>query len=208
MSAGIIEQVARDSGAVLSPLTVQQYEKMIEIGILPEGAPIELVDGLLVRKDRRDAVSPSMTVGTRHSSAVKMLALLLPKLLDEHAFHVQSQQPVTLSGMDQPEPDVAVIRGMVSNFTSHHPGPADVVLVIEVADSSLTYDRTTRHRLYAVAGIPLYWIVDLRQNRIEVYERPNPQQERYESVVGYGMGNAVPFTIGSQSLELNVGDVL
>lgn len=208
MSAGIIERVARDSGAVLSPLTVQQYESMLKAGIIKECAPIELVDGLLVHKDRRDSRSPGMTIGTLHALSVVQCANGLALILPHASFHVRSQQPVTLGNIDQPEPDVVVAKGAPGDYRSHHPGPADIALVIEVADSSLTYDRTTKQRLYAVAGIPQYWIVDLTTNRIEVYERPNPQQERYESVVGYGKGDVVPFMVGVQALELAVGDVV
>jgi hypothetical protein len=208
MSAGIIEQVARDSGAVLSPLTVQQYEAMMEAGILQEGAPIELIDGLLVHKDRRDGGSPGKTIGTLHAHGVVQFTNALAALLQGSHFHVRSQQPVTLSEIDQPEPDVLVAKGTAKDYRAHHPGPTEISLVIEVADSSLTYDRTTKQRLYAVAGIPAYWIVDLTQSRIEVYERPNPQQERYESAVGYGIGDVVTFTIGSQALGLRVGEVL
>ena len=124
-----------------------------------------------------------MTVGTRHSYCVRKIDRALTSLMEGYAFHVSSQQPVTLTEIDEPEPDAAIVRGSLEDYREHHPGPEDIVVVVEVSDSSLTLDRTTKQRLYSVAGIPAYWIVDLTTNQIDVYERPNPQQERYESVV-------------------------
>src|SRR5262245_44820207 len=100
MSAGIIEQFARNSGAWLAPLNVQQYEAMMQAGILKEGAPIELIDGLLVHKDRRDSGSPGMTIGQRHIRAVKKLNRIFQGLLGGHRLHIHSQQPFTLTELD------------------------------------------------------------------------------------------------------------
>lgn len=208
MTTALVREIAESLDVLLEPLTVEQYHTMLTTGILREGAPIELIDGLLVQKDRRDAGSPGMTVGTLHSLAVSKLAYILSILIGGQALHVRPQQPVTLSEVDQPEPDVAVVHGSFEDYRESHPGPADIALVIEVADSSLTIDRTSKQRLYAVAGIPYYWIVDLKANQVEVYERPSPQQERYETVARYGIDDVVRFTVGAQGLELKVRDVL
>jgi Uma2 family endonuclease len=208
MSAGIVAEVARSRGALLAPLTVEQYRAMMRAGILREGASIELIDGLLVSKDRRDSRSPGMTVGARHSYSVRQMDRTLTRLAEGFGFHVRSQQPVTLTEIDEPEPDASVVRGSINDYRERHPGPEDVVLVVEVADSSLTFDRTTKQRLYSIAGIPAYSVVDLTANRIECYSLPNAGEGRYESVVRYGTGDAVPFMIGSQELELSVSDIL
>lgn len=208
MSTTLVSEIAASHDVFLEPLTVHQYHAMMKAGILTEGAPVELIDGLLVHKDRRDAGSPNTTVGTLHSSTVTKLAHALAALLAGQPFHVRTQQPATLSGSDEPEPDIAVVRGTLDDFRTHHPGPAEVMLVVEVADSSLSYDRTTKRSMYAQSGIPEYWIVDLTKQRLEVCERPNTLQERYESVVSYGASDVVRFTIGALSLELSVADVL
>jgi len=208
MTTALVRDIAESHDLFLEPLTVEQYHAMMKAGILREGAPIELIDGLLVQKDRRDARNPTMTVGTLHSLAVTKLAHILSTLIAGHPFHVRSQQPATVSEVDEPEPDIAVVHGAFDDFRARHPGPADVALVIEVADSSLTYDRTTKQRLYAVAGIPQYWIVDLTTNQIEVYERPNPSREQYESAARFRAGDIATFTIGSHPLVLKVGDIL
>lgn len=208
MTTALVREIAESLDVLLEPLTVEQYHTMLTTGILREGAPIELIDGLLVQKDRRDAGSPGMTVGTRHSYCVRKIDLALAALNHGCLAHVASQQPVTLTTINEPEPDAAIIRGTLDQYREQHPGPDDVLLVVEVSDRSLSLDRTTKQRLYAVAGIPSYWIVDLKTNQIEVYEQPNAQQERYESVARYGIDDIVRFTVGSQALELQVRDVL
>jgi hypothetical protein len=152
-------------------LTVDQYHLMIESGILTEGEPIELLDGFLVRKDRSAAGKDPMTVGPDHSLTVKKLARLDRKL-NRFGCHIQTQQPVTIPDHDEPEPDGAIVVGRPEDYAGRNPGPGDVTCVIEVSDSSLRVDRTTKLRVYADAGIPQYVIINLVDRVIEVYSRP------------------------------------
>lgn len=174
------------------PLTVEQYHRMIEQGILPEGEPIELLDGHLVRKDRSAAGDDPMTVGPDHVLVVKRLARLSRKL-ERLGCHMQTQQPVSLPPYDEPEPDAAVVLGSEEDYIGRLPVAADVPCVIEVADSSLRRDRTTKLRIYAHSGIGTYVIVNLFDRVVEVYSEPLAGKGRYRRCVTLAAG---------QSLEL------
>jgi hypothetical protein len=206
--AGIIDDIAKGSTAVFAPITVQQYHDMISAGILLEGAPVELIDGLLVQKDRSDNGGPATMVGPRHATTVHRLPKTLDPALVGEPFHCRTQLPVTLSGLGEPEPDGAVVAGTAEEYANHHPGPADVRLVVEVADSSLAYDRTTKQRIYAAACIPLYWIVNLRDNVVEVYETPLPDQGRYQTCVAYHPGDEIAFQLPGREVRVAVSELL
>ena len=160
-----------DDHATLFPLDVRRYHRMIELGILPEGEPFELLDGCLVRKDRSATGEDPMTVGLGHAWVIGELGDLAPRLR-RLGCHMRVQLPITLPLLNEPEPDGAVVLGSKNAYRERHPGPADVTCVIEVADSSLARDRTTKLRIYAAAGIPMYVIVNLIDRVIEVYSEP------------------------------------
>src|SRR4051794_7057404 len=113
-----------DDRAQVVPLTVDQYHRMIETGILPEGQPIELLDGYLVRKDRSQSGADPMTVGHQHAWAIDKLAELL-SIVRQHGYSPRIHPPVPLPPDDEPEPDLAVIRGRPDDYRGRHPGPAD-----------------------------------------------------------------------------------
>jgi Uma2 family endonuclease len=148
---------------------------MIEAGILAEGEPIELLDGLLVRRNRGEG----MTTHPLHSLVVSKLNIRVVAALDALPCHVRIQSPLTLPPRDEPEPDLAIVLGQPADFALRHPGPTDVTCVIEVAGSSLTRDRTIKQRIYATAGIPQYAIANLVHFRVEVFEGPDPAKGRY-----------------------------
>lgn len=150
------------------PLTVDQYHQMVEAGILPEGAPIELLDGLLIQKDRGAA----MTTNPRHASVLDSLNWLLAAELPPRGGYLRLQSPLTLPPHHEPEPDAAIVRGKPQDYRDHHPLAADVCCVIEVADSSLERDRTLKQRIYATAGIDQYVLINLTDRRVELFEEP------------------------------------
>lgn len=160
-----------DDRTVFLPLTVEQYHRMIAAGLLPEGEPYELLDGLLVRKDRSAAGKDPMTVGHEHATAIAILMDLNPRLR-RLGCYIRIQQPVTLPPWDEPEPDGAVVLGKLTDYTDRHPGAADLTCVIEVSDSSLRRDRTTKLRIYAGSGIARYIIINLPDRVVEVYTQP------------------------------------
>ncbi len=157
------------------PLTVEQYHGMIEAGILAEGEPIELLDGLLVRRNRGEG----MTTNPLHSLVVSKLTMGIVAALAAFPCHARIQSPITLPPRDEPEPDLAIVVGLPADFADRHPGPADVTCVIEVAGTSLERDRTIKQRIYAVAGIPQYVIVNLLHSRVEIFEQPSAREGRY-----------------------------
>jgi Uma2 family endonuclease len=149
--------------AALYRLSVEQYHDMLRKGILKDGAPIELVEGVLVQK---------MTKRPRHCFANQTLRDLLGSMVGPGYF-VSVQDPVT-SEDSEPEPDVWVARGTRREYLEQdrHPGPQETPLVVEVADSSLEFDETNKLRANARARLPVYWIVNLIDRRIQVYTNP------------------------------------
>ena len=158
MNLPLLAEVVAGRAPLIEPLSVDQYHRMLETGVLAEGRPLELVDGFVVRKDRSPLGGDAMTHGTRHVWALTCL-LDLASALKAANLHLRQQVPVTLSPRDEPEPDATIVRGERSAYLSRHPGPEDVLVAVEISDSSLAYDRRTKQRLYATAGIPayLYW---------------------------------------------------
>ncbi len=142
-------------------LSVPQYHAMIDADILTEDDPVELLDGWLV---------PKMPKKPPHRLATGLVREALERL-GLAGWYVDSQEPITTID-SEPEPDVAVVRGERRDYVDRHPGSGDVGLVVEVADSSLERDRTLKRRLYAAAGIAVYWIVNLVDGQIEVLSEP------------------------------------
>jgi Uma2 family endonuclease len=143
--------------------TVSEYEEMIRRGILKEDLPVELIFGEVVAK---------MPVGSLHGACVKRLNRRLTDLVGDRAI-VSVQDPVRLAE-SEPEPDLALLAPRADYYASGTPGAADVLLVIEVADTSLDDDRELKGFLYSKAGIGEYWIVNLVDRCLEIYRRPRP----------------------------------
>ena len=179
MSATLLDEVRSGTAPPLVPITVKQYHLMIRDGIFQDGDPIELIDGMLVRKDRSARGENLMTHNPRHALLIKRLQRLLSIHSETGDWHLQIQLPVTLNSINCPEPDIAVVRGSEEGYADRHPGPADLSLVIEIADSSVKIDRSTKQRLYATAGVPLYWLVNLSESQVEVYEQPDAESGKY-----------------------------
>jgi Uma2 family endonuclease len=164
-------------------LSVDQYHAMIQAGILAEDDPVELLEGWLVTK---------MPKNPRHSLVTQLIQTALTRLLPS-GWQVRGQEPVTTED-SEPEPDVVVARGDLRQYLDRHPGPQDVALVVEVADSSLQRDRMLKKRLYAAVGIPVYWVVNLPELHIEAYAYPSGKVEQptYRHQQDYGTADAIP----------------
>jgi Uma2 family endonuclease len=160
-------------------MTVEQYHAMIDTGILDEDSPVELLEGVLLEK---------MPKNPRHVAATGAVRTALAQRVPT-GWYVRSQDPITLSSSES-EPDITVVRGQPSDFRLRHPGPADVALVVEVADSSISRDRSLKSRVYARAGIPVYWLLDLNSNTLEV--RTQPDGDGYRSVTVFHPADEVP----------------
>jgi Uma2 family endonuclease len=144
------------------PIRVDEYHRMIEAGILGEDERVELIDGVLV------AMTPQ---GRLHAFVIQELNRLLVRALADE-YKLLTQLPLTLGSGSEPEPDLAVVRAEDARSRTRHPAAA--LLVIEVAGDSLRLDRETKAGLYARAGVPEYWIVNLAAAAIEVYRDPDP----------------------------------
>lgn len=189
-------------------LTVDQYHRMIKGGILEEGMPVELLDGQLEWKDRSATGGDPMTVGTEHTWVVQTLQGLAPKL-QRLGCLVRVQQPITLPPHHEPEPDVAIVRGTPEDYRGRHPGAADILCVIEVADSSLARDRTKKLRVYANGGVPLYLIFNLPDRVVERYAGPLVGKGRYAESATLGLKDKVTFpTVGGKGLSVAVKGLL
>ncbi|MBS0204457.1 MAG: Uma2 family endonuclease [Planctomycetes bacterium] len=192
----------------LAPITVDQIDRMIEAGILQDGEPIELIDGMLVCKDRSACGEDHMTHHPRHALLISRLQRLLTASCASAGSFLRIQLPVALSNISAPEPDLAVVRGTEEDYADRHPGPADLVLVIEVADSSLAADRSTKQRLYATAGIPQYWLINLPQSQVEIYERPEPASGTYSQQTIKKPGQILASQLStSLHVEMGVADL-
>ena len=208
VGSGLIEQVASGEAPRLVPLTVEQYHGMLENGILRDGDPIELVEGLLMRKNRAAAGEDEMTHGTRHALVLTRL-VKIERALDPFGCHLRVQLPVTLSTVNEPEPDLAIVKGSLESFADRHPGPEDILVLIEVADSSLGYDRGAKRRVYASAGVPVYLIVNIPEQQIERYEEPLAGEGRYAQRTDFRTGETLLLPLATdKTLPLAVDDVL
>ena len=148
--------------------TRTEYYRMAEVGILGEDDRVELIEGEIVQ------MSP---IGRLHKAFVGNLSQLLAVRFADRAI-VWTQNPIILSDNTEPQPDLAVLRRRTPSYRVRDAYAEDVLLLIEVADTSLVYDRTTKLRLYAEAGIPEYWIVDCTTETVEVYRNPGPDGYR------------------------------
>jgi Uma2 family endonuclease len=144
--------------------TVDEYDRMAEAGIFDEDSRVELLDGVIVKM---------AAIGNRHGGVVKWLLHWFEQNLAGRAV-VSVQDPVRLSRYSEPQPDLALLRPRADFYRTAHPMPADTFLVVEVADTTLQTDRTTKLPLYAKDGIPEVWIVNLPDGLIEIYRRPGP----------------------------------
>jgi len=148
--------------ASIPRFSVPRYQRMIETGVLTADDKVELLENYVVLKMPRNP---------RHDSTLQRMLRPVLRVLPS-GWDVRIQGAITLAD-SQPEPDFALVRGSAVDYENRHPGPADTGLLIEVADSSLLRDQRDKTRIYARAGIPIYWIVNLVDRRIEVYSQPS-----------------------------------
>jgi Uma2 family endonuclease len=177
-------------------MTIDEYEAMAEAGILRDPR-VELIDGLLVKK---------MPQKPPHVWTVEVIDETLTRLLPRGWFSRQ-EKPVRIPDFDEPEPDVAVVRGTRNDYLSRHPEPPDLALLVEVADSSLDRDRGEKRFAYAKGRVANYWIVNLVDRQVEVYS--NPGATGYQSSHVFKPGQDVPVVLdGSEIGRIAVGDIL
>ena len=157
-------------------LTVEEYHRMGETGILKQQDRVELIEGEIVD------MAP---IGSNHAGTVNYLSKVLNTSLSTEAI-ISSQNPIIMNNLSEPEPDIVVLKLRDDFYRHAHPTPDDIYLVIEVAESSLQYDREIKIPLYAKYNIPEVWLVDLESNQLTVYSSPkNNQYENIETITTY-----------------------
>ncbi len=187
------------AGALPEPyrFTVNQYERMAEMGILTEDDRVELIDGIVVTK---------MAKGPAHVWATKRAGDRLESLL-KGGFSLRREAPARIPALNEPEPDLLVARGDDAIYLVRHPEPHEIALIVEVSDTTYRYDRDQKYPAFAGAGIPVYWIVNLGERCIEVYTDPSP--EGFATRRNYRPGDAIPVEIDGQPLgEIAVNEIL
>jgi Uma2 family endonuclease len=184
---------APEPGWIPSPLyrmTVDEYEAMVESGALRSRNRFHLINGYLVAK---------RTQNPPHRVADELCGAELERIVPAGRYHVPGAKPVRFSGRDsEPEPDRCVVRGTIRDYEDHHPGPDEIALIAEVADSSLAADRELATEVYGPAGVPVYWIVNLIHRQVEVYSQPAPHG--YGATEVFMEGQSVPVVIDGQEL--------
>jgi len=177
-----------------------EYERLVDQGVFEPGDRVELIDGLLLVAEPQS--SP-------HYTAIQLVERALSRAFGEE-WTVRTQAPIALDDASEPEPDVAVVQGVIRDFARAH--PVDPVLVVEVSLSSLAFDREHKASLYARAGRPEYWIVNLVDRVIEVRREPAPEPSApygwdYAFVDVLGPTERVS-ALGAPAVQIPVGDLL
>jgi Uma2 family endonuclease len=175
--------------------TTEQYHLMAHAGILGEDDRVELIEGEIVQ------MAP---IGSRHQACVNRLNALFSRGAADRAV-VEVQGPINLPGHSEPEPDVALLRRRADYYAEAHPGPNDILLLVEVSDTSADYDRQVKAPLYARHGVLELWLVDLETGVVEVYRRPTARG--YQEVLQHGRGQRLS-PEAFPDLDLAVEDIL
>jgi Uma2 family endonuclease len=182
----------------LHRFTVEEYHQMAKQGILRDDQRVELIEGIVV------AMSPA---SVPHRYAVDALLAILPEMLRPD-WYPSAQNPLRLTS-SEPEPDVAILRGSYRDYRDRHPQPQDVGLVIEVAESSLNYDRRTKGFLYSKHDVPEYWIVNLVDECVEVCLSASDKPQHFLPAESYAIGTDVPLMIAGRTYgAVRVADLI
>ncbi len=186
---------------VPSPLygmTVDEYEAVVDSGAFRGRSRFHLINGFLVEK-----LTHTPPHAIAHTLSRDELGRVTPS-----GWHMRSALPVRLpTQASEPEPHHCVVRGVARDCLAAHPGPGDIAMLVEVADSSLAVDRELGARIYGPARLPVYWIVNLVNRQVEVYTQPGPTG--YGSRRDYRSGESIPIAMGGHPVgEIAVADVL
>jgi Uma2 family endonuclease len=178
-------------------LTLEQYERMVEEGILGGRDRVHLINGILVAK---------MTQIDSHCTADDLCGVALQRIIPP-GWYIRGAKPIRLPSQNsKPEPDRCVVRGTILDYSQRTPEAADVGLVVEIADSSL-YDDRAMAGIYGAGGVPVYWIINLVHRQVEVYTDPGPAG--YGTAVVFKPGQTVPVVIDGQHVgQIAVDEIL
>jgi Uma2 family endonuclease len=176
-------------------ITVDEYYQMAEFGILKPDEKVELINGEIIK------MSP---VKSKHGAYVSRIIRLMYKYIADDLATFRSENPIQLSNYSQPQPDVIIAKYAENDYENTHPTIEDIYFLIEVSDSTLKYDQTQKAKLYAKHKIPVYWIVNLVKNQLEIYE--NPIDEKYSTKTILKQGDKV--VIPHFDVEIEVSEII
>lgn len=171
----------------------EDYHLLEKVGLLTEDSPVELINGEIIE------MSP---INSLHAGTVKRLLRFLSNSLADQ-YLIGAQDPIDLGAYSEPEPDLSILKYREDTYIDSHPKATDILLLIEVADSSLEKDRTVKLPLYAEAAIPETWIVNLQDAKIEVYQ--SPDKGKYQAQQIFQSGDTISHQLFR---ELSVEDIL
>jgi Uma2 family endonuclease len=225
------EILARPRQPARHRLTVDDYYKMAEAGILGRDARVELIDGeiidrfptparhrldvdayykmaeagILTRDDRVELIDGEIidlnAIGSPHAAMTNRLTQLFAQVAVERTALLSIQNPLRLDAYSEPEPDLMLLRQRSDYYEASHPAAGDVLLLVEISDSSLTYDRGKKLGLYARYGVPEVWIVDIAGAAVEIFRQP--RDGAYESRERQTSGSLLPS--GVPGLAIDIG---
>jgi Uma2 family endonuclease len=177
-------------------VSVEQYEAMVALGMFRKRDRVQLINGVLVTKMTDNPPHAVVCDAVRHA--------VEPKL--PQGWCLRPDKPIRIAGYNEPEPDLVVARGTFWDYEVRHPEPADIALVIEVSDSSLLEDRAMAP-IFGRAGIPAYWIIDLKNRQVEIHGEPGPSG--YQTIQIVKADGQLELVIGGIHLgSICVGDLL
>ena len=175
--------------------TTEDFRRMMEVGILPEESGWEIIDG---------AVNEKTSISVRNAGIVRKLNYVFGKSVVGKAI-ISSRNPIHLDQYNEPEPDIALLAPREDFYAESHPTPDEVLLLIEVSDSTVEYDRDIKKMLYAEAGIAEFWLVNLKENTVERYSLPKNGNYRLAEILESGE-TIKAGTI--ENLELKIDEIL
>jgi Uma2 family endonuclease len=194
--------------ASVVPITLEQYRRMIDKGIVAEDNGVELLRGILVRKDRSVIGEDPKGHSALHVLIVSLLSALASRV-DSERRHMKIQLPIECPPDGAPEPDASIIRGTARDYPDRVPGAKDAFCVFEVAHSSLDRDREDKLPIYAGAGIPQYVLINLQNNTVEVYAEPDAAARVYRTKATSTKGQPLRIHLGEgEWLDMRADELL
>ncbi len=172
--------------------TKKEYYKLLDIGFF-NGKRAELIEGEIIE------MSP---MKTPHAVAIGLTSTILEEVFGKSCW-VRGQLPIDLGEINEPEPDFAVVKGNIRDYLESHPKTAE--LIVEISDSTLSYDRNVKSKLYSRNNIKEYWIVDLRKRKVEVYRSPNGN--KYDEITSFGEKDEIS-PLAAPEAKIKVADLL
>ena len=190
-------------------ITCDQYARNVAAGVYPPDRRIELLDGIVVLRDARDSAADRITqMGPQHATLTKRARKILEPLAEAAGCVYRDQVDVTLPPHNDPAPDGVIATGTDADYDGRHPVAAEIVLLLEVADSSLANDRTSKARIYASSGVRTYWILNVPARTLEVRTDPDVAGGFYRSAVTLTAADAATVPLPGGGVPLPLADLL